>query len=153
MTVVYAIVCATVIIAALLMAWSRRHWCFKTLGVLLAVGIVAGGWYGLQTLLSRPLPVETEDIARGEDVPVLGFKVIKYHAIYILLDEAGEPRYYVLAWSEGTQKMGEALEEGTREAKAKNGVLIMKRRTDGIGHDDVGETFEVATNPDFPEKE
>lgn len=106
--------------------WSPRRPAAK-LGALGATAALLPAIYlGFVHLLSMPKPVAMEWWhARAAEATVLGTALREGEAIYVWLDleEADEPRAYVLPWD---RDLAEQLQTASREAQEKGGAVRMR---------------------------
>jgi hypothetical protein len=119
---VFALFCLLAFIAI----WSRRQTRWRFVAVMVALlSIPAVAAAGLEAL-SWPRPLWAMWELRGQDIRVLGAKLVKDVAIYLYL-EIGEatPRSVALAWDTEQAKQIQKLMDDSN-AKGESGEFMMK---------------------------
>ena len=121
---------AAVLIAATLASiaiWAPRVTYTRFAALVVALLFIPLGYVQLIEMLSKPKPVSHEwydnDVDKAE---ILGVSLEEGQAIYLWLrlDGAVMPRYYVMPWAQST---AEELEDAVEEAARKNGTIILRQ--------------------------
>lgn len=121
---------AAVLIAATLASiaiWAPRVTYTRFAALVAALLFIPLAYVQLIEMLSKPKPVSHEwydnDVDKAE---ILGVSLEEGEAIYLWLrlDGAVMPRYYVMPWAQST---AEELEDAIEEAARKNGTVILSQ--------------------------
>ncbi len=133
---------------ALIAVWSPRRLGVKLGALLTALLLLPVAYASFADLLSRPKPVKLEWM-RAQEATVLASSVEEGTGIYVWLmtDEAAEPRAYVLPWD---QKLAEELQEAERRADG-NGVVMRSPFEPSL--DDREPRFYALPQPALPSKD
>ncbi len=93
-------------------------------GILVAAFLMlsVNTYFAYFDILSRPKDVDLEFLRNDESVKVRAFDIVPGEALYVLIQLNGikEPRYYRFPWSEQTQKIAKALQEGNESGQGMN---------------------------------
>ena len=128
-TLFYIFAGATGVAAALasIAIWAPRRTSVRVTALLVAALFIPIAYVELIEMLSKPKPMSFEWFERSVDkATVLGISLHEGTAIYmwLRLDGAIAPRYYVLPWR---QALAERLEDAIEDAIARRtGVIITK---------------------------
>ena len=123
--------------------WSRRATASRTWAIAVLLASLPASLPIAASGLSRPIPYLPGITVSRSKHTVLGFKVVRGKAIYVLFD-GHEPRYYRLPFSAET---AQALEDAKRKA-GKRGKVQMKDKG-GNGLSQRGQ-FNVWAQPQPP---
>ena len=118
--------------------WSPRGTLAKTSAIALAACFLPAIYVGFLHLMSMPKPIKLEWWhARANEATILASTMREDEGIYLWLqlDEAPEPRSYVLPWS---RDLAEQLQAARREAERRESDLRMRL------------PFEPSLDPDEP---
>ena len=143
-TLHYTLYAGTIVLCSALV-WlaarvSRRlAWGALGVGTVLAVALFATH----VSLLSRPRPLAWSAVG---EATVLGAKIIEGRGIYLLLDEGGEPRYYVMGWD---RRRAEELQDALRSTE-RDGTALRFSIEPSL--DDRDPMFHPAPQPALPLK-
>jgi len=125
---IYLFITLTGLAAALtsLAIWAPRVTRVRIAAMVIAVFFIPLGYVQFAELLSNPKPKSFEWYERNvAEAEILGVSLEEGEAIYmwLRLDGAIEPRYYVFPWN---LKLAERLEEDVENATARNSKLVIK---------------------------
>jgi len=145
---------ALVLVAAALAAIAiraPRPLALRAAAVALAGALMATGYAGFAELLGRPKPADLEWAARNTpEATVLASEMREGEAIYLWLqlENAGEPRAYVLPWStDAARQLHEA------QGRAEDTGTEVRMRSPFTDADEGGERmFYAAPQPALPPK-
>lgn len=130
MEVLFYIFAAAIGVAAALTSiaiWAPRKTAVRVAAVLIAAIFIPLAYVELMALLSKPKPMSYEWFEQGaEKAAVLGVSLHEGTAIYmwLRLDGAMEPRYYVLPWQ---QRLAERLEDAVEEAIGEHATVMITK--------------------------
>ncbi len=130
MDVLFYIFAATTGVAAALASiaiWSPRKTPVRVAAVVIAAMFIPIVYVELVEMLAKPKPMSFEWFERrAETATVLGVSLHEGTAIYmwLRLDGAMEPRYYVLPWR---QALAEKLEDAVEEAIGEHAAVIITK--------------------------
>ncbi len=126
LTYLYAAVVLTDAALAGIAVWAPRQARIKVAALALAALLFPLAYTGFADLLGKPKPATLEWAMReAAEATVLSAELRENEGIYLwlLLDEAPEPRAYVLPWNLETAK---TLERARRQARPKGTDLRMR---------------------------
>lgn len=126
LTYIFAVVAALTGLLATICIWSPRRSSAKVMAIGATAALLPAIYLGFVHLLSMPKPVQFEWWhARAAEATVLGSSMREGDGIYLWLqlEDAGEPRAYVLPWS---RDLAEQLQAASREAERSQGHLRMR---------------------------
>ena len=148
----YIFASATGVAAALasIAIWAPRAVPPRVAAVAIAALFIPIAYVELIEMLSKPKPMSFEWFERNADnATVLGVSLHEGEAIYmwLRLDGAMEPRYYVLPWR---QPLAERLEDAIEAAVAKHSAVIITRPFDRKNLEELGELNVKIVPPPLP---
>lgn len=156
MDVIYYLFAATVFIAALLASiaiWAPRATWIKVVALAVTALFFPLAYAELTGLLSKPKPLDFAWFERNvEKAAVLSASLHEGKAIYLWLrlDGALEPRYYVLPWR---QRFAENLEDAIDGALNTRGGVVLERPFSRRSYDELGElNVKIQPPPTPPRK-
>jgi hypothetical protein len=154
-TLFYIFAGATGVAAALasIAIWAPRKTSIRVAALLVAALFIPIAYVELVEMLSKPKPMSFEWLERSAaKATVLGVSLHEGTAIYmwLRLDGAMEPRYYVLPWR---QSLAERLEDAIEDAVARRTGVIITKPFDPKNLKDGGElNVEIVPPPTPPLK-
>jgi hypothetical protein len=151
LTTLFAVNAALAGILATICIWSPRRAMAKIAAILTATAFLPAVYVGLLHLLSMPKPVGLEWWhAHVEEATVLASTMREDEGIYLWLqlDQAPEPRAYVLPWS---RDLAEQLQAARREAESSRSALRMRLPFEA-SEEDLDPKFYAAPQPALPAK-
>jgi hypothetical protein len=136
---VFAANIAIAAVLANLAIWAPRPTWVRFSALIVTAVFVPIVYLGVAELLSKPKPMNLEWYDRdAEQAAILGVSFHEGEAIYLWLrvDNAMEPRYYVLPWR---QQLAERLEDAIENAINRNATAVLRmpffrRSFDELGH-------------------
>lgn len=156
MDVIIYLFAAAIGIAALLASiaiWAPRRTWIRVAAVAVMALFMPLAYAQLTGLLSKPKPMDfawfERNVKRAE---VLAISLHEGSAIYLWLrlDGALEPRYYMLPWR---QRLAENLEDAVDGVAKSKGSIILQRPFSRQGFDEHGTlNVEIVPPPDMPMK-
>lgn len=144
---------AAVLIAFILASiaiWAPRVTYTRVAALIIALLFIPLAYIQMIEMLSNPKPVTHEwydsDVEKAE---VLGVSLEEGKAIYLWLrlDGAIQPRYYVMPWAQST---AEELEDAVEDAARKNGTVILRQPFYRRSFDEGGEMNVEVVLPSLP---
>ncbi|TQV80797.1 hypothetical protein [Denitrobaculum tricleocarpae] len=150
--IIFPIAVALVAILAQISVWSPRRLWVKITALVTMTLFLPVAYISLETLLSRPKPVEMDWASENlTDASVLAARIDEEESIYLWLAVAGidEPRSYVLPWTEETARELHAAQQGAE----REGSDVKIRRPSESGEDDQEPMFYAAPQETPPEKQ
>lgn len=142
-----------VLIAAILASiaiWAPRVTRTRVIALIVAILFIPLGYIQLVEMLSKPKPATHEWFKRDAGkAEVLSVSFNEGRAIYLWLrvDGALEPSYYVLPWAQNT---AEQLEDAIEDASRRNGTVILKQPFFRRSFDEAGEMNVEVVLPELP---
>ena len=132
--------------------WAPRRLAAKLLALTLAFAFMPASYAAMVALLSMPKPTSFEWwLSKADEATVLGSSVKEGEAIYLWLqlDDAPEPRAYVLPWD---KRLAEQLQAAAREAEDQQSGIRMRLPFEPT-LDDREPKFYAMPQPALPPKE
>jgi hypothetical protein len=152
---IYVFIAATSVAAALatLAIWAPRRTRVRVAALFVAALLIPISYVQFIEFLSQPKPQKYEWFERNvEEAEILGVSLKEGEAIYmwLRLDGALEPRYYVFPWN---LKLAERLEEDVDNAIARNSKLVIKNPFERRMGDSLGDlNMQIKPPPLLPLK-
>jgi len=147
---------ALVIVAAALASlaiWAPRVTRVRISALIIAAAFIPLGYVQFIELLSKPKPKSFEWFERNvEEAEILAVSLKEGEAIFmwLRLDGALEPRYYVFPWN---LKLAERLEEDVDSAIGRNSKLVIKNPFERRVGDNLGDlNLQIIPPPLMPLK-
>lgn len=144
---------AVVLIAAILASiaiWAPRVTFTRIVALVVALAFIPLAYIQMIEMLSKPKPVTHEWYDnKVEKAEVLSVSLDEGQAIYLWLrlDDAVQPRYYVMPWAQST---AEELEDAIEEAARKNGTVILRKPFYRRSFDEAGQMNVEVVLPSLP---
>jgi len=149
----FAAAAATAAALAAIAIWSPRATWIRVTSLVLTALIFPLGYVQMTTLLSRPKPFDFAWFERNvERAAVLGVSLSEGKAIYLWLhlEDASEPGYYVLPWR---QKTAETLEDTLDAAVNSRSGVTLEKPFSRQAYEDLGRlNIKITPPPVLPQK-
>ncbi|MFT6580752.1 MAG: hypothetical protein ACJAU6_001181 [Alphaproteobacteria bacterium] len=130
--------------------WAPRVTYTRIAALVVALAFIPLAYVQLIEMLSKPKPITHEwydnEVEKAE---VLSVSLEEGQAIYLWLrlDGAVQPRYYVMPWAQST---AEELEDAVEEAARKNGTVILRQPFYRRSFDEGGQMNVEVVLPSLP---
>ncbi len=150
--ILFPIAVALIAILAQISVWSPRRLWVKVTALFTMSLFLPVAYFSLETLLSRPKPVEMEWAAENlAEASVIAARIDEDESIYLWLAVSGveEPRSYVLPYSEQAARQLHAAQQGAEQ----EGTDVKMRRPSESGQDDQEPMFYAPPQETPPEKQ
>lgn len=150
--IIFPIAVALIAILAQISVWSPRRLWVKVTALITMTLFLPVAYISLETLLSRPKPVEMEWASENlAEASVIAAQIDEDESIYLWLAVNGidEPRAYVLPYSEQAARQLHAAQQGAEQ----EGTDVKMRRPSESGQDDQEPMFYAPPQETPPEKQ
>lgn len=149
----FAAAVATAAVLAAIAIWSPRATWIRVAALLVTAAILPLAYVQMTTLLSKPKPFDFAWFERNvERAAVLGVSLHEGKAIYLWLrlDGAAQPGYYVLPWR---QRIAENLEDAVDGALNTRGGVMLEKPFSRRAFDELGQlNVKIVPPPTLPQK-